>query len=727
MARWTELVWLWRFFRWWMNEVKELHISQEWSMNLSKRGKNFLPKWSVLLILVFSAVTLFAGGPKPPAPAKSAPSKPTPKAAPAQHNAPAQHPGGNNAQHPGGANAGNRGAGANANANRPGQTGANRPGQTGANRPGQANANKPGQAGANRPGQTGANKPGQTGGNKPGQDNANRPGQAGGNKPGQAGGNRPGGNAGSHQPAGSKNVSLKGGGSATVRKDGSVRSVDRNGMHIEHGVHGGRTVVGQHNGARVVNTGKHGGYVQRPYVNRGGHSYYSRTYVGRDGRAYSGVYRGYNYGGHMYYGYHPGYYYGAGFYGWAYNPWPGPLAWGVGAWGWGGSPWFGFYGGWFNPYPFYAGPAFWLTDYLIAANLQAAYAEQAELAGGGVTPGINIVASQAWTDTGTQVFQGQTYTIAASGMINYSGGNPSTVASPAGNGGICDQGSCPAPGLPLIALVGKIGPAGIPFYVGNAKTLVAPADGELFLGVNDNYLPDNSGVWTAAIHQAGGDNSSGDQQAQMNNSGGGSNNGPAMTPEVKQAIADEVKAELAAQQAQAGQGGGSGDQNSGGQAPAPANGNGEVPPALDPARRTFVVANALSVTANGQECGLTVGDVLTRLTDTPDADNMVNAAVTATKKSDCAAGQTVAVKVDDLQEMQNHFDEQLNSGMGELAKKQGTGGMPKAPDTGTTASDVPPPAPDANAAKVLQDQQQAADQTDEQVKQEVAGSSGGGQ
>ena len=64
-------------------------------------------------------------------------------------------------------------------------------------------------------------------------------------------------------------------------------------------------------------------------------------------------------------------------------------------------------------------------------------------------------------------------------MINYSGGNPSTVASPAGNGGICDQGSCPAPGLPLIALVGKIGPAGIPFYVGNAKTLVAPADGEL--------------------------------------------------------------------------------------------------------------------------------------------------------------------------------------------------------------------------------------------------------
>ncbi len=56
---------------------------------------------------------------------------------------------------------------------------------------------------------------------------------------------------------------------------------------------------------------------------------------------------------------------------------------------------------------------------------------------------------------------------------------------------------------------------------------------------------------------------------------------------------------------------------------------------------------------------------------------MVNASVSATQKSDCAAGQTVAVRVDDLQEMQNHFAEQLNNGLGELAKKQGTGGIPE--------------------------------------------------
>ena len=47
------------------------------------------------------------------------------------------------------------------------------------------------------------------------------------------------------------------------------------------------------------------------------------------------------------------------------------------AWGWGiGTPWFGFYGGYFAPYPVYASPAFWLTDYLISQSLAAEYQAQ---------------------------------------------------------------------------------------------------------------------------------------------------------------------------------------------------------------------------------------------------------------------------------------------------------------------------------------------------------------
>ncbi|MFZ0296422.1 MAG: hypothetical protein WAL52_22610, partial [Candidatus Sulfotelmatobacter sp.] len=393
-------------------------------------------------------------------------------------------------------------------------------------------------------------------------------------------------------------VSLKGGGRANVRPNGSIRSIDRGGMHIEHGVHGGRRVVSEHNGVRVVTRG-HGGYVQRAYVNRGGHAYYSRTFYDH-GHYRVGVYRGYGWGGHMYYGYYPHYWYHPGFYGWGYHPWGAPVAWGIGAWGWGGAPWWGYYGGWWNPYPVYAAPYYWLTDYLISQQLQAAYAARQEA-------NADAVAADA----------------AASG--GDAGGDPPPAAS----------------------------------------------SGQV-----------------------------------------------ALTPEVKEAIAQEVKAQLAAQQAQAGQ------DSSQASAAAPASSTDTPPPALDPSQRTFVVDSDVTVVANGQECGLTSGDVITRLTDTPDGDNQVTASVSASKKGDCGSGQTVAVKVDDLQEMYNHFQENLTNGMGELAKKQGTNGMPKAPDTGTTNASVAPPPPDDTAAKTLQDQQQQADQTESQVKQETA--AGGG-
>jgi hypothetical protein len=199
------------------------------------------------------------------------------------------------------------------------------------------------------------------------------------------------------------------------------------------------------------------------------------------------------------------------------------------------------------------------------------------------------------------------------------------------------------------------------------------------------------------------------------NNGATANSEPVtLTPEVKEAIAEEVKAELAAQQQQASAQGGDA------QAQPAAAANGEVPPALDPARRAFVVDNEITVTSDGQECELTGGDVITRLNDTPDADNKVTASVSVSKKADCAAGKQILVSVDDLQEMRNHLEEQLNDGMKELAEKQGKGDMPKAPDTGMTVSDIPVPEPDKDAAKELSDQDSAATQAETQAKQENA-------
>ena len=396
-----------------------------------------------------------------------------------------------------------------------------------------------------------------------------------------------------------RQVSLRGGGSASIRPNGQIRSVNRNGMQISHGMHGGRTVVSTHNGARVVSVGRRGGYVQRAYVVRGGHSYYSRTYYYHGGYR-AGVYRGYYYGGRPYYGYYPAYYYQPVYYGWAYNPWPAPVPY---AWGWGGAPWYGYYGPYYAPYPVYPAAYFWVTDFMIAATLQAAYEAQAA----------------AW-----------------------------------------------------------LGP--------NAH------DGDMLVA---SLMPIAAPAETAKL-----------------------------SPEVKQAISDEVKDTLAAEQTEAGKSKSSASNSSGGNQPANSN---EAPPALDPKFRTFMVSSDLSlVPEDGDECGLSQGDVIQRTTETPDDDGNVNVKVVASTKTDCAIGKEGPVSTDDLQEMYNSFRESLKDGMGELAKKNGTGGLPKAPDTSTTNGDVPAPPPDKSAEKSLQDQQSAADQAETDVKQE-AGSGGGSQ
>jgi len=192
-----------------------------------------------------------------------------------------------------------------------------------------------------------------------------------------------------------------------------------------------------------------------------------------------------------------------------------------------------------------------------------------------------------------------------------------------------------------------------------------------------------------------------------------------LSPEVKKELAEEVKTLLAAEQKEAEKG----KSSSGGQAAS----KDEAPPALDPNFRTFVVSSDLTLVVDGNECGISDGDVVKRTTETPDDDQNVNVKVVASKKSDCSVGSEGPVAVDDLQEMYNHFREQLKDGMGELAKKQGTGGLPKAPDTTTVAGDVPAPEPDKTAEKTLKDTQSAADQTETEVKQEAGSGSGGSQ
>lgn len=545
---------------------------------------SFVRKLGLTLLLI--AVPAWAQH-KPSAPApRSAPtphaSAPAHTSAPSRNSAPAQH-----TSAPGRTNTNTVGH-TNTNTNTMGRTGTTntRPGTTnnGAKTGGMNNGGKPG--GMNNGTKTG----GMNNGGKPGGP------AAGAHTSSMNAGHGAGASHIGNRTIPGRQVSLKAGGTASIRPNGQIRSVNRNGMQISRGMHGGRTVVSTRNGARIVTTTR-GGYVQRSYVVRGGYSYYSRTYYYHG--VYSvGVYRGYYWGGRPYYGYYPGYYYGPAYYGWAYNPWPAPVYWG---WGWGGAPWYGYWGAYYEPYPVYPSAAFWLADFMIAASLQAAYEAQVS--------------------------------------------------------------------------VGWLGPDHDSALL--VASLVAPP------------APD----------------------AQVK-----------MSPEVKSAISDEVKATLALEQSDAGKaktssGSGGGSQET----------KKEAPPALDPKFRTFIVSSDTSLVAgDDDECPLAQGDVIQRTTDAPDNDGNVNVKVVASAKKDCTIGKEGPVSVDDLQEMYNQFRESLKNGMGELAKKQGSGGLPKAPDTRTTAGDVPPPSADKSTEKSLQDQQSAADQAETDVKQEATSNSGGG-
>ncbi|MGA3016895.1 MAG: hypothetical protein ABSF62_07225 [Bryobacteraceae bacterium] len=213
------------------------------------------------------------------------------------------------------------------------------------------------------------------------------------------------------------------------------------------------------------------------------------------------------------------------------------------AWGWGAAPWF--YGGYFAPEPVYPSAALWLTDFVLAENLQLAYQNQMAASG-----------------------EGQ-----------------------------------PQPQDPLVQ-----------------------------------------------------------------------ENSAALTPEVKQLIAEEVQQELAAQQAAAAQ--------PASLEPAAAVAVPDAPPPVLGAKvKVLVVSTDLNLTAgsDGQTCALTPGDVIERTGRNVSADGQVPVGVLISKEGDCPAGLAAALDVSVLQDMYNDFRAQISAGLEKLASNQGQGGLPAGP------------------------------------------------
>ena len=189
---------------------------------------------------------------------------------------------------------------------------------------------------------------------------------------------------------------------------------------------------------------------------------------------------------------------------------------------------------------------------------------------------------------------------------------------------------------------------------------------------------------------------------------------PELTPEVKQQIADEVRAQLALENQEAAQNAQQQDVDPGSSGIARMLGDGHP--------HVFVAGDALDVVdASGQECALSDGDALQLQPGSDPNATAVNLVVLASKGGkECQTSDTVTVQLTDLQEMQNHMRENIDQGLQELQAKQGKGGIPQAPPSaqGTPteaayASVAPPPDPTDTAD--LQQQGQQADQAEKEA------------
>jgi hypothetical protein len=233
--------------------------------------------------------------------------------------------------------------------------------------------------------------------------------------------------------------------------------------------------------------------------------------------------------------------------------------------------------------------------------------------------------------------------------------------------------------------------------------------------------PQSANASAAASVPAAEDEST--RRPQSADEGGGS----PLTIDVKQPIADQVGAQLEAESAVTARPrrhASDGSNSDGGQTSTSSASVYELPAALNSNYRTFIVSSVLSEQApDGSECSLSAGDVVTRIDDTPDADQTVKVHVSSSSQTgDCASGSQVAMAVDDLQEMHNRFREQLGAALKALAENQGKNGLPSGPAAGGHANPDGQVTPDTDVERQLSDQLKEADAAEAEALQE-AGSS----
>jgi hypothetical protein len=114
--------------------------------------------------------------------------------------------------------------------------------------------------------------------------------------------------------------------------------------------------------------------------------------------------------------------------------------------------------------------------------------------------GIAVNGTSQWTPTGMTVRQGDRLTFTTSGEVQLST-DASDLANANGARSGRKSASAPVPDAAAGALVARIG-NGAAFPIGENQTVTMPANGQLFLGINDDHVGDNGGGFRVQIARA---------------------------------------------------------------------------------------------------------------------------------------------------------------------------------------------------------------------------------
>jgi hypothetical protein len=135
---------------------------------------------------------------------------------------------------------------------------------------------------------------------------------------------------------------------------------------------------------------------------------------------------------------------------------------------------------------------------IVLARPDSAVATSGSTAGVPEGEGVAVIANQQWTSTGMTVRRGDVLTFDATGEAKLNAGGE--VARPSGTGtdrkiqGALSQ-------VPAGALIARVG-NGEPFPIGGpTATVTMPANGVLYLGLNDDHFGDNSGGFRVKVQR----------------------------------------------------------------------------------------------------------------------------------------------------------------------------------------------------------------------------------